>query len=102
MAAQVADLSKEMAHKAHVAALNRDYVVEPHLGAPPARRDRAAGGAPAASALRARHHRPMHQLLALPAPPPAPAPTTTHAPAASHDSPAPAARRPQSTAPWRA
>jgi len=31
MAAQVADLSKEMAHKAHVAALNRDYVVEPHL-----------------------------------------------------------------------
>jgi hypothetical protein len=32
MAAAAAELSAELARKAHLDALNRDYVVEPHLG----------------------------------------------------------------------
>lgn len=32
MAAAVEKLSSELAFKAHVDAINRDYVVEPHLG----------------------------------------------------------------------
>ena len=48
MAGGVDVLSAEMAHKAHIAAVSRDYICEPHLGAAAGA---AAGGAGACSRL---------------------------------------------------